>query len=289
MPRIALESLGGNHLNVETSGNGPPILAIHGFTGNLRTWDAFSTAMQKRYSVVRIDVLGHGQSDSPEVVEFYTMERTISALAELLDKLSLPKVHWLGYSMGGRIALAAAVSLKERALSLVLESGSPGLASSLERAARVKSDESLAGKIKASGIESFINYWESLPMWASQARLPAETRTKLRAQRLTNNPVGLSNSLIGIGTGAQPSFHERLAEILVPTLFIAGEEDKKFAQTAQEMCRSVKTSQCRIVKESGHTVHLEQPGQFNAAVLAFLKTIESRDAKEAGIRSRPSL
>jgi 2-succinyl-6-hydroxy-2,4-cyclohexadiene-1-carboxylate synthase len=289
LARIALDSLQGQFLNVERSGSGPPILAIHGFTGSLSTWDAFSKAVQAEYSIIKVDMPGHGLSDSPDNSELYSMENTAKALAELLDKLNIQRVHWLGYSMGARIALGASILLKERTLSLILESGSPGLATLGEQAARVKNDEALAKKIETEGLESFINYWEALPMWASQSRLPQTVRNRLRAQRLSNNPTGLVNSLRGIGTGAQPSFHERLAEIRVPTIFITGEEDEKFVNTAKEMQRSVKNSRLRIVKESGHTVHLEQSDEFNRIVLDFLRNVKSPDTKEAEVRNQPSL
>lgn len=288
MAKIALDILGGLRLNVERTGNGSPILAIHGFTGNLSTWDSFSEAARSEYSVITLDLPGHGASDAPENPELYSMENTVKALAELLDKLSIQRVHWLGYSMGGRIALAAALLLSERTLSVTLESASSGLAATDERAARIHSDEELADKIEAEGIPAFVDYWEALPLWASQARLPEETRRNLRLQRLANNPVGLANSLRGIGTGAQPSFHALLSGLRTPTLFIVGEEDEKFVSIAQDMHGTVTNSQLRIMKESGHTVHLEQPDLFNKTVLEFLRTVKDSDTSEVPIRSRPN-
>lgn len=288
MAKIVLDALGGLCLNVARVGDGLPILAIHGFTGNLSTWDSFSEAARSEYSVISLDLPGHGASAAPENPELYSLENTIRALAALLDKLSIQRVHWLGYSMGGRIALAAAILLSQRTLSVTLESISPGLATTDERAARMYGDEALADKIEADGIKAFVDYWESLPLWASQARLPEETRQKLRLQRLTNNPVGLANSLRSIGTGAQPSFYNLLAGLQVPTLFIAGEEDEKFVGTAREMYRMVMGSHLRIVAESGHMVHLEQPVLFNQIVLEFLRKVKAPDTREVPIRSRPN-
>ncbi len=288
MTSIALDAIGGLHLNVERAGDGPPILAIHGFTGSMSTWDSFSGAALSGYSVIRPDLPGHGASDAPESPELYSMESTIRALAELLDKLGIQRVHWLGYSMGGRVALAAALLLSERTLSLTLESGSPGLAIPDERAARIHSDEVLADKIGAEGMVAFVDYWESLPLWASQACLPQASRQKLRLQRLACSPVGLANSLRGIGTGAQPSLHDLLPGLRVPTLFIAGEEDEKFVGIAREMHRTVTRSQLRIVEESGHAVHLEQPDLFNRIVLEFVRTVEDSDSREVQIRSQPN-
>ena len=161
-----------------------------------------------------------------------------------------------------------------------------GLANPDERELRRLSDEALADKVETEGIEVFVEHWESLPLWKSQDRLPEKVRQKLRLQRLTNNPVGLNNSLRGIGTGAQPSFQDLLPGLQVPTLFIAGEEDDKFVGIAQEMHSKVIGSQIRIVKESGHTVHLEQPDLFNRIVLEFLKSIKDSSTLEVRIRSQ---
>ena len=286
MVQIALDALGGLRLNVERTGNGPPILAIHGFTGSLLAWDFFSKAARGEYSVTCLDLPGHGSSDAPDNPQPYSMKNTVRALSELLDSLNIERVHWLGYSMGGRIALAAACLLRERTLSLILESASPGLANPDERELRRLSDEALATKVETEGIEAFVEHWESLPLWQSQDRLPEKVRQKLRLQRLTNNPVGLNNSLRGIGTGAQPSFQDLLPGLQVPTLFIVGEEDDKFVGIAQEMHSMVIGSQIRIVKESGHTVHLEQPDLFNRIVLEFLKSIKDSSTLEAQIWSQ---
>ena len=288
MASIALDALGGLHLNVERTGDGPPILTIHGFTGNMSTWDYFSRVARSEYSVISLDMLGHGISDTPENPELYSLEITVRVLAELLDILSIQRVHWLGYSMGGRIALAAAILLSERTLSVTLESASPGLHTLDERAARIYSDEMLADKLETEGMVAFVDYWESLPLWASQTRLPEDVRQKLRLQRLMGSPTGFANSLRGIGTGAQPSFHGLLPGLQVPTLFIAGEEDEKSVSIAQEMHCTVARSQLRIVQESGHVVHLEKPALFNQIVLEFLRKVGDSATHEVETRSWPN-
>jgi 2-succinyl-6-hydroxy-2,4-cyclohexadiene-1-carboxylate synthase len=273
LPRIALSSLEGACLNVDhIKGSKYPILAIHGFTGNISTWDNLVQAIDTEYGMIRIDVLGHGSSDSPAEPRLHDIEHTLRALSEILDRLSVQKVHWLGYSMGGRIALAAAVALPQRTCSLICESASPGLRTPEERAARVRSDNELAGRIEKEGIASFVCYWESLPLWNSQARLPPETRERLRLQRLPNNPRGLANSLRGIGTGIQPALYEKLRDIGAPALFVAGEEDLKYSALAQEMHSDIIGSRLEIIPDSGHAVHLEQPQAFNQVVLDFLRT-----------------
>lgn len=287
---IALNALNGFCLNVEQWGNGlTPIIALHGFMGKASAWEHFSKAAGDEYTVVCPELPGHGKSDAPDLPELYDMEHTLQALAEMADKLNVRKAHWLGYSMGGRIAVAAALSLSDRLLSLTVESGSAGLPTDTERKARMRRDTALANSIERNGIEAFVDYWESLPLWESQARLPVVVQEKLRTERLANNPGGLANSLRGIGTGTQPYLLDRLAEIKVPSLFIAGQDDTGFSATARQMHAAVTESLLCIVPESGHTVHLEQPDLFNRTVLDFIRTVDcSTDIPQAQTRSRLS-
>lgn len=287
MSRLVLEALEGRALNAGVTGDGrEAVVALHGFTGNLSQWAPFAAAAGKEYRVVTIDLPGHGASDAPDSPAFYDMSRTIRALAEVLDYFEIPRVHWLGYSLGGRLAIGAAVTLPERTLSLTTVGASPGFASEVARTVRRENDESLAHKLETQGITDFVNDWESLPLWRSQARLSDEARADLRRQRLANDPVGLANSLRGIGAGSQPDFREELAALRVPALFVAGEEDEKYASIAREMGGLVPGSRVEIIPESGHAVHLERPEYFQRVVLDFLRST-ARSFNVPGSRSNP--
>jgi 2-succinyl-6-hydroxy-2,4-cyclohexadiene-1-carboxylate synthase len=224
-------------------------------------------------AVNMVDLLGHGYSDAPDNPDLYNMGRFVQGLAELLDHLGIQRVCWLGYSLGGRIALSAAIAHPQRTSGLVLESASPGLATVEERAIRVHDDQQLADWIEDVGIQRFVDYWEAISLWDSQRRLLADTRQRLRAQRLSNNALGLANSLRGVGTGAQPVLHHRLGELQIPTLLVAGEDDAKYAAIAQDMHKAVGGSRLHIVREAGHTAHLEQPDEFNKTVMDFLGAV----------------
>ena len=272
MTRIPISTLGGAHLNAVQSGTRQPVVALHGFTGSTATWERFAVPAREKCTLLAVDLLGHGESDAPESPEHYAFDRFIDGLEELLEHLGLHRVCWLGYSLGGRVALGVALALPHRTAALVLESASPGLATAEERVARVQSDEQLADWIEEVGIERFVDYWEHIPLWASQVRLPEPVRSGLRSQRLVNRPVGLANSLRGMGTGAQPALHQRMGELSVPVLVLAGEEDTKFAAIAREMHEAIPGSRLEIVEQAGHAVHLEQPERFNRVVLEFLSS-----------------
>ena len=197
----------------------PPVVLLHGFTGHGGSWsDAGPQFAAEGFRVLAPDLPGHGRSPHPRAVSRYEMGRAADDLAGLLAEATEGAVHLLGYSMGGRLALYFALAYPERTKTLTMVSASPGLASTAEQAERRDWDNGLANRIEQEGIEAFVRFWESLPMWNSQRRNLSDTQQEqLRAQRLQNSPIGLANSLRGMGTGAQPSLHAKLPSLTVPT------------------------------------------------------------------------
>jgi 2-succinyl-6-hydroxy-2,4-cyclohexadiene-1-carboxylate synthase len=155
-------------------------------------------------------------------------------------------------------------------MSLILESASPGLATEAERDERQVRDNDLADRIERDGIAAFVDYWEALPLFASQQRLPDDVRARLRSQRLNNRPAGLANSLRGMGTGVQPSMCDRLPGLAMTTLLLAGEFDSKFVGLAQQMYDLIPEARLQIVPNTGHTIHLEAPVKVQNLVTSFL-------------------
>ncbi len=246
------------------------LVLLHGFTGSAASWGDHPGALATGgLRVIALDMPGHGESDAPADARRYAMEYCRADIIGALQALGVREGEaiLLGYSMGGRIALYTAFAGFFRAL--ILESASPGLASAAEREQRRQQDETLAERIEREGVAAFVDYWEQLPLFASQQALPAATRAALHRQRLHNRAAGLANSLRGAGTGAQPALHERLAKLNLPVLLIAGELDEKFRAIAQQMAWMLPQAQLAIVPGAGHTVHLEQPAIFDALVRAF--------------------
>src|SRR4028118_1606340 len=123
-------------LNVEVAGAGPALLLLHGFMGSTAAWAPYVDLLAQRRRVIMVDLIGHGDSDAPAEAERYRMEHCSSDLLRLLDRLEVPDVEVIGYSMGGRVALHLATMAPERVTALILESSSPGLDDPLERQAR---------------------------------------------------------------------------------------------------------------------------------------------------------
>ncbi len=272
MTRMEIDDLG---LNVEVAGRGPPVVLLHGFTGSTATWAELVETLRAEFTTIAVDIVGHGQSDAPETTERYEDDRCAEDLSRLLRSMGHERACWLGYSMGGRVALQIAVHHRDVVSSLVLEGASPGLRSESERAERRRSDEALADRIEADGVPAFVDEWERLPLFASQAQLTSEARERVRAERLANRAHGLANSLRGGGTGAQPPLHDRLSYVQAPTLLLAGELDTKFAGIAEEMARSLPDATMHLIEGAGHAAHLERPEAFGAEVLDFLRRVHA--------------
>ena len=250
----------------ETAGTGIPVVLLHGFTGSSGNWRGLMEHLAADYRVIAVDILGHGKTAVFPHPHRYTMPHAAADLAALLQLLNATPCHLLGYSMGGRLALYFAVHYPHLLRSLILESGSPGLATAAEREARTASDNALADRIEREGVPAFVDYWENIGLFASQKRLETAVCAQLRQQRLQNNPLGLANSLRGMGTGQQPSLWDDLPRLALPTLLIAGELDSKYVAIGRQMAAQLPQTQFVNVTDAGHTVHLERPEQFAALV-----------------------
>lgn len=261
--------------HVEEHGHGEPLVLVHGFTGSSESWWAVANDLVKDHRVVAIDNIGHGCTEAPDESDRYAFDRALDDLDAITRECAIDRANWLGYSMGGRLALGFALCKPDRVSSLILESCAPGIRDDAERAKRRDGDERLARRIEAAGVEAFVEQWESLPMWNSQLSLPAEVRERQREQRLRNRSAGLANSLRGMGQGAQPSYWTRLHELRTPTLLIAGALDPKFADIAARMQIEIPGATLAIVSDAGHAVHLERRKQFVEIIRTFLATQET--------------
>jgi len=272
--------------HVTLAGSGPPLLLLHGFTGSAETWEPFIPTWGTHSTLIAVDLLGHGRSDCPPDPARYRIDQCAADLLALLDQLGIAQTDLLGYSMGGRVALHLAVAAPDRIGALVLESSSPGLASPAERAARAQSDEALAALLEREGIAAFVARWEALPLFASQRRLPAAVRDGLRRQRLQHRPLGLANSLRGMGAGVMEPLYDRLGAVRAPTLLVVGALDERYRALGEEVAGRLPQARLVVIPEAGHAVHLEQPAAFGRAVSEFLASCRGGSEPAGGAESR---
>ncbi|MEH7074659.1 2-succinyl-6-hydroxy-2,4-cyclohexadiene-1-carboxylate synthase [Neobacillus drentensis] len=263
--------LDGIRYHVEVCGKGQtPLVLLHGFTGDSTTWTPFTECWGKDTKLIIPDIIGHGKTESPDLLHSYHIETAASDLKRILDNLGIQQVDLLGYSMGGRLALTFAVLFPAHVRKLILESTSPGLETESDRKQRRMKDAELAKFINEQGIHAFVGYWEEIPLFSTMKRLPVYTQQKIRNQRLSNSPIGLSNSLLGMGTGSQPSLWERLSELNCEVLLLTGAEDHKFCDIAERMMKVLKNSILITIEGSGHAIHVEEPEKFGTIVSDFL-------------------
>jgi 2-succinyl-6-hydroxy-2,4-cyclohexadiene-1-carboxylate synthase len=245
------------------------LVFFHGFTGSADSWGKIEQNL-KNQRIIRISLLGHGETDSPTSCKRYTAYKQAKDILAIFKSLKLHKVCLIGYSMGGRLALYFTLLYPAYVSKLVLESSSPGLKTLQERKARIIQDRRLADFIHREGLSKFVDYWEEIPLFESQKRLPSNVRGRVKTERLKNDPIGLANSLSGFGTGSQPALWGKLKDLKIPVLLIAGELDEKFCRMNREMEKTIESSNLRIVDQAGHTVHLESPEIFAKLIQEFV-------------------
>ncbi|AIY04956.1 2-succinyl-6-hydroxy-2,4-cyclohexadiene-1-carboxylate synthase [Planococcus sp. PAMC 21323] len=244
------------------------LVFLHGFTGSTKTWHSVIENWTD-VKVVLIDLIGHGESASPEELEAYSMERQLESLDALFNRLALDNFTLVGYSMGGRTALAYACHYPERLTELVLESASPGLESEQARKERQINDKHLAERIVTGGLINFVNAWENIALFASQKTLTEAVQKSVREERLAQNPLGLANSLLGMGTGAQQSYWQELECLNIPVLLVTGRLDLKFEAIAQKMMECLSNGVHKTI-DAGHAIHVEKPVEFATIVREYL-------------------
>jgi 2-succinyl-6-hydroxy-2,4-cyclohexadiene-1-carboxylate synthase len=239
------------------------VVAIHGFTQTGRSWP--------RQIVERLEAGGHEvlTPDQPGHGSAKAVRANLVEGAALLAELG--PATYVGYSLGGRLALHVAVHHPAAVERLVLIGATAGIEDDHERAARKLADDELAATIQRDGVDAFLVRWLSNPLFAS---LPAEASGI--EYRRENTPEGLAASLRLMGAGTQQPLWSRLGQLTVPVLFLVGELDEKFTALAMRMADAWGgPARVEVVQHAGHAVHLEQPVEVAEAIAAFVGDVDA--------------
>jgi 2-succinyl-6-hydroxy-2,4-cyclohexadiene-1-carboxylate synthase len=233
------------------------LVAVHGFTQTSACWSPIDGALARDHDLVLVDAPGHGASAGAEL--------DLWAGADALVEAGGPGTY-LGYSMGGRLCLHAALAQPATVQRLVLISATGGIDEATERADRRAADEGLARHVEAVGVEAFVDEWLAQPLFTGLTEETAHRRA-----RLANTAGGLASSLRLAGTGTQEPLWSRLGALSIPVLVVAGQRDPKFVALAQRLVAAIGSgAQLAVVPEAGHTVHLEAPDAFLAVLRPWL-------------------
>jgi len=246
---------------------------VHGFTQIGRSWSKIAAQMVDDYEVMLVDAPGHGGSSDIHV--------DLVDGAALLAKTAGQSIY-VGYSMGGRLCLQLAVDHPHLVRALILLGATPGIEDEEERKRRYASDLVLAEQLDPSGdrsdksasgqqerLDGFLRRWLEQPIFATLP--PSKQDLDLRR---SNTPSGLASSLRLASTGAQHPLWNRLGELGMPVLVMAGERDEKFSIIGQRMANAIgQNARFVSIPGAGHAAHLEKPKLFLEALDNFLKAI----------------
>jgi 2-succinyl-6-hydroxy-2,4-cyclohexadiene-1-carboxylate synthase len=225
----------------------PEVVFLPGFMQHADTWSPIAAAVGERYPV---------RLHEFENWTFHDRIREIAAFA--------PDCIVVGYSMGGRLALHAA--LDAPFAGLVIVGASAGIEDADERRRRRDADEELADWIEAHSIDEVVARWERNPVFASQ---PAELVASQRGGRLAHSPGDLAQLLRSAGQGALDPIWDRLGQLRMPVLALAGERDRSYRAASERIASLVPRGSSVVIPGAGHAAHLEAPEAVADAVLRF--------------------
>jgi 2-succinyl-6-hydroxy-2,4-cyclohexadiene-1-carboxylate synthase len=214
-------------------------------------WQPVAAALGQRYRVRSLDFAT------------WTFEERLEEIASA----TRPGDALVGYSMGGRLALHAALREPAKLGALVLVGVSAGIEDRVEREDRRRSDESLAEWMERRSIEEVVERWESQPVFASQSD---GLRAWQRPGRLSHDPRLLAQLLRSAGQGALDPVWAQLRTVSCPVLLTAGENDRRYGSAARKMADRMQNARVRLIPGAGHAPQLEQPRATAELLLEFL-------------------
>lgn len=265
----------GTTLYYEVSGEGEPIVLIHGNFGDRRHWDYQVDPLSKNFKVIRYDVRGYGKSAKPDTVNSY---RDCDDLSNLLDYLKIDKANICGLSMGAQIAIDFALAYPDKCISLIPIGPWPNgygegkyrtTASDSMIKVLVKMGEFLA----SGGPRAATDYW-----WTGDHEIK---ETVVRKRTL--------DSLLVMGyeyswychlnpikrNWVAPPAVESLNTIKIPTLIITASNDMLACQEVAEMMqKQIYNSQVISINDAGHAMNMDNPEEFNRVIVDFIKRTE---------------
>ena len=228
----------------------PAIVFVPGFMQPGAAWAAVAERLPERYPSV---LLEHSE---------HTFVGRLEEIAAAGDGTVL-----CGYSLGGRLALHAALREPARYAGLVTVSASAGIEAPATRAARAEADAKLASWMETQEMEQIVAVWERQPLFADQSDALVEQQ---RPGRLRQEPRGLALLLRTAGQGALEPVWQRLNSLTLPVLAIAGVLDERYCDAARRIARAVPDGHVAIVELAGHAPQLQRPDEVAAALVDFL-------------------
>lgn len=221
-----------------------PVVFLHGFAGTSRHFSRVIESLPpERFEPI-----------APEIADARPL--TPDGVAALVAASTGERFALVGYSMGGRLALHTALAMPERVSRLVLVSTGAGIEDPAARAARRAADETLAESIERGSIDSFVEHWSEVALFAQD---PQWVKDEVAAEERRCDPQTLAVCLRALGQAAFEPMWERLEELSMPTAILAGERDGAYVEAAERMAAAIHGSRLIVVRGAGHRLALEAP------------------------------
>ena len=275
----------GVRLYVEQSGEGTPIIFVHEFAGDHRSWEPQVRYFSRRYRCVTYSARGYDPSDVPSDVEAYSQDRARDDIRAVMDALDIETAHVVGLSMGGFATLHFGLHYPERALSLVV--AGCGYGAEPDARAQFKSEaETMADRILAEGMAAVGAGYAEGPTRVQFQNKDLRGWTEFRDQLCEHSTEGSSLTMRGY-QARRPSLYdlgEAMTGLTVPTLIVNGDEDEPCLEVGLFMKRQIPAAGLLIMPKTGHTMNLEEPEAFNTSLDEFFHQVEAgrwdlRDAR----------
>jgi pimeloyl-ACP methyl ester carboxylesterase len=277
----------GTRIYYEEAGAGIPVLFVHEFAGDHRSWEPQVHSFSRRYRCIVYAARGYPPSDVPKDVAAYSQGLAVTDAVSVLDHLEIDRAHVVGLSMGGFTALHLGLRRPDRTRSIVVAGVGYGAHPDARESFR-KEAESIAAAFEAEGAVGFAPRYAEGPArvqfqnkdprgWAEFARRLAEQSSE-----------GSANTMRGVQR-ERPSLYDLrddLARMEVPTLLVVGDEDEGCLDANLMLKRTIPSSGLAVLPRTGHTTNLEEPELFNRLVLDLLATV---DAGRWGLRDPRSI
>ena len=266
----------GIKLYYEEAGKGTPILFVHEFSGDLRSWEPQLRHFARRYRCIAYNARGYPPSDVPEDFERYSQERARDDIRAVLDALGVERAHIVGLSMGAFATLHFGIAYGPRALSLTIAGGGYGAHPAQYRQFQEDSKKH-AAFIQREGMAKFAaGYGHGPTRVQFQNKDPRGFDEYIRQLR-EHSPLGSANTMLGY-QARRPSIYDLTAEmarIEVPTLVMAGDEEEPCLEACLLMKRTIPTAGLALFPRSGHGINLEEPALFNQMLESFFNQVEA--------------
>lgn len=273
MPMLTTDD--GVKLHYEEAGSGTPVVFVHEFAGDGRSWEPQMRHFSRAYRCVAFNARGYPPSDVPEDVERYSQARARDDIRCVLDGLGIQRAHVVGLSMGAFATLHFGMHYGYRALSLTVAGG--GYGAHPAQYAKFQVDaRANAEFIRKEGMARFAaTYGHGPTRIQFQNKDPRGFDEYIR-QLSEHSPMGSANTMQGY-QGRRPSLYdltEEMKRIDVPTLILAGDEEEPCLEVSLLMKRCIPTAGLAILPRSGHGINLEEPALFNQLVEDFFHLVD---------------